>query len=282
MSAGEREAAHARQSGLFGDAPGGSPGEALPQAPQHPRANRELALGTLRLRYELRRAQRRSIGFTVGAEGLSVSAPRWVTQAEIEAALHAKGAWILRKLAEQAERRQQQARIEWRDGAALPFLGAPLVLRLVPERGLRLDGPAPAGAADGTPAVLRVGLPADAEPARIAVAVLRWLQREARTLFEARLAHFAPRLGVRCTRLALSSARTRWGSASADGSIRLNWRLVHFPLELVDYVVVHELAHLHEMNHGPRFWAHVAAVMPDYLRRRAALKASQAPLLPAG
>ena len=154
----------------------------------------------------------------------------------------------------------------------LPFLGGALVLRLAPgTHGVRLDG---------APGVLQVGLPAGAAPAEAGAAVRSWLQREARALFEARIAHFAPRLGVRCTRLSLSSARTRWGSASADGSIRLNWRLVHFPAALVDYVVVHELAHLREMNHSPRFWAVVASAMPDHALHRAALKASQPPLLP--
>jgi predicted metal-dependent hydrolase len=75
------------------------------------------------------------------------------------------------------------------------------------------------------------------------------------------------------TRLKLSSAQTRWGSASADGTIRLNWRLVHFGLSVVDYVVVHELAHLREMNHSPAFWDVVRSVLPDVEERRAQLRA---------
>ena len=65
-------------------------------------------------------------------------------------------------------------------------------------------------------------------PEQIRDAVQSWLQRQARRVFDERAAHFAPRLGVRVTRLALSSAQTRWGSASADGAMRLNWRLIHF------------------------------------------------------
>ena len=74
------------------------------------------------------------------------------------------------------------------------------------------------------------------------------------------------------TRLSLSSAATRWGSASADGSIRLNWRLVHFALPMIDYVVAHELAHLREMNHSPRFWDVVRSVLPDYEAARGTLR----------
>ena len=75
----------------------------------------------------------------------------------------------------------------------------------------------------------------------------------------------------------VSSASTRWGSASRDGSIRLNWRLIHFDTAIIDYVVVHELAHLLEMNHGARFWAHVARILPDYAARRRTLKSTVLP-----
>jgi predicted metal-dependent hydrolase len=86
------------------------------------------------------------------------------------------------------------------------------------------------------------------------------------------LAHYAPQVGVHFRDFALSSATTRWGSCSSTGTIRLNWRLIHFSLDVIDYVVVHELAHLREMNHSPRFWAVVEAVMPDYRHARATLK----------
>jgi predicted metal-dependent hydrolase len=94
-------------------------------------------------------------------------------------------------------------------------------------------------------------------------------------LFTRRCQHFAAQLGVRMTALKLSSAQTRWGSASADGVIRLNWRLIHFGLSVVDYVVVHELAHLREMNHSPAFWDVVRSVLPDVDQRRAQLRSPQ-------
>ena len=95
-------------------------------------------------------------------------------------------------------------------------------------------------------------------------AVQRWLQRQARTLFEARIALHAGAMGVQIRQLRLSSARTRWGSASSDGSIRLNWRLIHFPVETIDYVVVHELAHLREKDHGKAFYQLCTHMEPQY------------------
>lgn len=257
-----------------------SPRCILPATFMHPRAQRHIALAGHPVHYELRRMRRRSIGFVVGAEGLCVSAPRWVGLAEVESALREKEAWIVRKLHEQAERarRMQAARIEWRDGAQLPFLGETVILLLDP----RCSGAVLHSADDTLPGVprltLHLGLPQQATPAQVRDLVQGWLQRQARRVFEERCAHFAPRLGVQVRRIGLSSATTRWGSASADGSIRLHWRLVHFAPSVIDYVVTHELAHLREMNHSPAFWEVVRSVIPDY---RHALSSLRQQVLPA-
>jgi predicted metal-dependent hydrolase len=126
--------------------------------------------------------------------------------------------------------------------------------------------------------LLHVGLPHTATPAQIRDTVQSWLQREARRVFEDRCSHYAQQLGVRYTRIGLSSAQTRWGSASASGAIRLNWRLVHFGLATIDYVVAHELAHLREMNHSARFWDVVRSVMPDYEQAMGRLKTDVLPV----
>jgi predicted metal-dependent hydrolase len=245
-----------------------------PEAFRHPRSQRDIRLGEHVVAYELRRARRRSIGFVVGAEGLSVSAPRWVGVGEVEAALRDKSSWILRKLHEQRERsrRLAAARVDWRDGSTIPFLGETVILVLDP----RATGAVLHTANDTLPGVprltLHLGLPQAAAPEQIRDTVQSWLQRQARRLFEERCALFAGRLGVRMKRLTLSSASTRWGSASADGSIRLNWRLVHFGLPVIDYVVTHELAHLREMNHSAAFWDVVRQALPEFEAARGALR----------
>jgi predicted metal-dependent hydrolase len=252
--------------------------EAQPAADpaRHPRANRELLLDGRRVAFLLKRSRRRSIGFLVGTDGLAVTAPKWVTLRDIDDAVREKGGWILARLEEQRRRAAQQAagRIVWADGAILQYLGAPVRVTIGAEANLavgevRLEATTP-GAAGETeaPRRLHVGLGRDAAPERLRDVVQSWLQREARRVFEERAAHFAGRLGVRVTRLSLSSAQTRWGSATAGGAIRLHWRLIQYPLATVDYVVAHELAHLREMNHGPRFWAVVGSVVPDYRAAR--------------
>jgi predicted metal-dependent hydrolase len=261
-----------------------TPAESAPTGFRHPQAQREIRLNTHVVAYALKRARRRSIGFVVGPEGLSVSAPKWVGLGDIEAALHEKADWILRKLVEQQERqrRLQAARVEWRDGTGIPFLGETVIVVLDARAGVTKAGAVLNSEAEALPGVprltLHIGLPHTASAEQIRDVVQSWLQRQARRIFEERCQHFAQQLGVRYTRLSLSSAQTRWGSASADGAIRLNWRLIHFAMPSIDYVVAHELAHLREMNHSPRFWDVVRSVMPDYERVRGTLKDDALPV----
>lgn len=249
----------------------------------HPRANRQSRFGSTQVAYEFRRARRRNIGFAVGPEGLTVSAPKWVPLYEVEAALQSKAGWILRKLDEMRERseRLETARIDWRDGATFPFLGDSVTVVLDPRQGaagggvLRTDTESLPGVTRHT---LHLGLSLSATPAQVRDTVQAWLMRQATRVFTERLDHYAPLLGVQWKKLSLSSASTRWGTAGADGSIRLNWRLIHFRLPVIDYVVAHELSHLRVMDHSPRFWGTVATVVPDYQTLRRQLRDETLPL----
>ncbi len=254
------------------------PAETLPQVlPRacyvHPRASRRIQLGHTDVAYAFRRAKRRTIGMAVGPDGLEVSAPRWVSVGEVELALREKADWIARKLVEMDERQQQlgAARIDWRDGVVIPYLGNDLQVVLDSTQALKK------GAAHLDGAVLRLGLPMHADAAQIRDAAQAWLMRQAKLLFTQRLDHFAPQLQVHWRKLSLSSAATRWGSAGADGGIRLNWRLIHHKLDIIDYVVAHELSHLRVMNHSPQFWETVESVVPDYAKRRRVLREQMLP-----
>jgi predicted metal-dependent hydrolase len=235
------------------------PGEALrstitPARFAHPNASRETRIADAVVAYRFERAKRRTIGFVVGPDGLAVRAPRWTSLGEVEAAIQEKGAWILRKLQETQERqqRQEQARVVWTDGVVLPFLGGSVQVLLDPTHGFQGKGAqlvAPvdvqattdlgsvAGSAVPVLQTLRVGLPKAASADQIRDAVQAWLMQQAKANFTRRMDHFAPLLQVQWRKLSLSSAGTRWGSASADGSIRLNWRLIHFRQPVIDYVV---------------------------------------------
>lgn len=246
-----------------------------PASFRHPRANREAVLGHSVVAYEFRRARRRTIGFMVGPEGLTVSAPKWVPLHEVDSAVQHKSVWILRKLGDAHERHQrtESARIDWRNGALFPYLGENVAVVLDPAHSFEEVGAVLKAAAGGeTHQTLHLGLSHHADAAQIRDCVQAWLMRQAQQLFTQRLEHFAPQLRVGWRKLVLSNAGTRWGTAHSDGVIRLNWRLIHFRLPVIDYVVAHELSHLRVMDHSPRFWETVSTVVPDYPVLRAQLK----------
>ncbi|HWJ94149.1 MAG TPA: SprT family zinc-dependent metalloprotease [Telluria sp.] len=229
---------------------------------------RRIVLGQHAVEYALRRSTRRSIGFMIDDDGLRVTAPKRVTLAEVDNAIRAKQRWILTKLHERGERRvrlQQRPELRWENGARLPYLGGEIVLELE-------DAARSHCHFDAESRVLTVGVVPGLSEWQLKERVRLWYQGEAKRLFGERLDLYAARMGLAYNAFALSSAGTRWGSCTIEGNIRLNWRLIHYPLALIDYVVAHELAHLREMNHSARFWAIVESVYPDYDGARLALR----------
>lgn len=250
-------------------APKQGPGNRQPPAAATPIPNgkRRVHLQEQVLDYTLLRSKRRSIGFLIDNDGLRVTAPKWVTLGEIENAIREKQRWIFAKLNERRERcaRQLQPQMQWRDGATLPYLGIDITLRIVATQtaGIRYDEAAHE---------LTVCLPADATEQQLKDRVQGWLQIEAKRVFAERLPLYAEKLGVSYQSFSLSSAMTQWGSCTADGKIRLNWRLMHFALPQIDYVIAHELSHLREMNHSPRFWSTVQSVFPEFAAAKKTLR----------
>lgn len=235
--------------------------------PNQPEAARSIALAGQTVPYVLSRGRRRSIGIRIDQRGLRVGAPLRASLADIEALLHKHAAWVLEKL-DLWQSRQVAQRFTVVDGARLPWLGGELSLQLAQTPGRSH------WSADGWRLTLAVA------SGRAPAAVLeRALRERVRQVLAGRLARFAAVLEVPPPPLFLSSARTRWGSCNSRGEIRLNWRLGFFPLPLIDYVVTHELAHLQEMNHSPRFWSVVESLCPDWRQRRAELR-HRAAMLP--
>ncbi len=247
------------------------PSESTALAP----GKRRLHFGEHVLDYTLLRSKRRSIGFLISDDGLRVTAPKWVTLGDIEIAIREKKRWIFTKLSEYRDRstRRMQPQMAWRDGETLPYLGRNITLRIhaTQRAGIHFDE---------ANEELIVCLPADAGEQQLKDRVLGWLQLEAKRVFAERLPIYAEKLGVTYQSFALSSATTQWGSCTSEGKIRLNWRLMHFALPLIDYVIAHELSHLREMNHSPRFWATVQSIFPEFETARKTLRDSAQETLP--
>jgi predicted metal-dependent hydrolase len=224
-------------------------------------ALRHLQLGSQIVSYRFRRGRRRSIGLSVGANGLSVAAPGYTPIREVEAFIHEKSRWVLKKLTEWRNAPKPQ-NVTWADGEKFALFGDMVAIELVPGKREITIG-------EGS---LRFGLAPDAAPAAVRKRAIAWLKASAREFFAGRIQLYAERLRVPAPTLALSSARTQWGICTEGGHVRINWRLVHLPVRLIDYVVAHELAHLKQMNHSRRFWAVVESLYPDYEMARRELR----------
>lgn len=222
---------------------------------------RTIALGDRVIPYVLRRARRRTIGLTIDHRGLRVGAPPRASIKDVESLIQRHGAWVTEKLDEWRARAPAET-LKVVEGLRLPLLGETMEVRLASGANRALWSPL-------TPPVLTLLLRSPDDATNV---LERALRRRATDLFAERLSLFAAQMGLRLPPLSLSSARTRWGSCSLKTGIRLNWRLIHFPQHIVDYVVVHELAHLREMNHSARFWAVVAQHYPDHRSARGELK----------
>lgn len=221
--------------------------------------SRTIALGDRIVPYVLRRSRRRSIGLQIDQRGLRIGAPLRASLADVESLIRKHGDWVAQKLDEWRSRRRPQT-LTIGEGTRLPLLGQPLEIHLATGNSRFLWQ-------DQTQLTLFLRHEADA--GRV---LERALREKAADWFGLRLLEFSGRLGLTPPPLSLSSARTRWGSCSRISGIRLNWRLIHFPPAIIDYVVAHELAHLKEMNHGPRFWNQVGELFPDYRWARNELK----------
>ncbi|MBA3253392.1 MAG: M48 family metallopeptidase [Burkholderiaceae bacterium] len=206
--------------------------------------------------YRLQRARRRTIGFQVNELGLTVRAPRWIAMREIEAAIVQNQRWILKKQIEwraSSEQRRLKA-IRFADGGQVQYLGNRMQLRLGAD----------VSHSDDVAQKIRLAVAAQASEAEVQRALQAWLQQQAHRVIGERLERFSGRTDARFAGWRLSSARTQWGSCSPDGRVRLSWRLVHFAAPVIDYVIAHELAHLRELNHSPRFWREVARILPGF------------------
>jgi predicted metal-dependent hydrolase len=218
---------------------------------------RHLLIGGRIVDYRLKSGAKR-LTMTIDERGLRIGAPLRLSLLEIESFVQEHGEWVLKKLAELAHAAQPR-HVAVRDGTRLPLLDGEAQVRVLPGANrVRWIG---------DQLVLEARADAD-----LGLLATRGLHKRALAHFAERLAHFCDRLGLATPKLSLSSAHTRWGSCSKHGGIRINWRLIHLPVDLGDYVVAHEVAHLLEMNHSKRFWSVVGSIYPDWKTARVELK----------
>ncbi|KQR36197.1 M48 family metallopeptidase [Deinococcus sp. Leaf326] len=218
-----------------------------------------------------RSGRRRTLALEVRGGVVTAHAPTQLPEAAIRAFVEAKSGWLAQHLERQAQAASAPPAPAPGDGSVVFFMGEPLTLRVVSDL-LRPE---------------RVGddlrLPA-ADPAGLAAQVRAWRRAATPEPYKRLVRDFATQLGAldRLGTVQVSDTRSRWGSCTARGDIRLHWALSAAPLPVLEYVALHEAAHLLELNHSPRYWAHVARLRPGHREQRAWLRTHGAELLSPG
>ncbi|MDH3254140.1 MAG: M48 family metallopeptidase [Acidobacteriota bacterium] len=228
-----------------------------------------LAVADRQIPYEIRRSRRaKRLRIVVRPGRVEVVVPKRTWRFTIDSFVHANRRWIYEKT-KRLEAREAAGEFStepqrYVSGARILFRGRRLRL-IVESADVELPELTYKTA-------FRVQVPRTLSPgAREAAAracVDAWFAQRARADVEAHIRRYAPRLGHTPTAFRFKNQKTLWGSCSARGVISLNWRLVAAPKKILEYVVVHEICHLVERNHSPKFWRLVAALMPDYREHR--------------
>jgi predicted metal-dependent hydrolase len=210
------------------------------------------------------RARRIGLSIDEARRGVVLVLPRHTPLRQGLRFVEAQRGWITARVAALPER------VPFAEGAMVPILGVPHQIRR------ELDPVAP-------PVAIKEGeIRVRGDPLHLSRRVRDHLAATARREFARRAGKFAARLGHKVTRIAVRDTVSRWGSCSGKGRLSFSWRLILAPERVLDYVVAHEVAHLAEMNHGPRFWRLVESLAPGRAAPRGWLRRHRSRLLSYG
>jgi len=208
------------------------------------------------------RSRRRTIALVITPEAqLIVRAPLRAPAAMIDEVIREKSGWIRKKIAEMKQRPQTIVHA-YEEGEIFWFLGRPYPLHIADGMGTAIER-------TDRLCVSRALLP------DIRNRLKRWYVEEARKEINARCMWFTMTTGYTPSSIRITDASERWGSCNHRGGLNFSWRLIQAPLEIVDYVIVHELVHLRQPDHSRKFWTKVREIMPDYERRRKWLRENE-------
>jgi predicted metal-dependent hydrolase len=226
----------------------------------------------------VRRPYKRSLGLTLKLNGeIRVSAPKGVPLSKIHDFVSSQDLWIQTHLEKYKTLREAHPKKHFCEGEQLPYMGRTLTLTFEPVGG----GKRPCMKVRGEELVCEIRKelwhlfdPKAAHP-ELRSGFCAFYQKQARELLVSRVRNYAMSMGLVPTGLSFRAQKTRWGSCSSRGKISLNWKLIIAPIEVIDYVVVHELAHLKYYNHSKSFWDLVGTQVADFRVKREWLRDHQ-------
>lgn len=210
----------------------------------------------MEINYKIIRSSRSTIALEIKQDGtLIVRAPYKASENYINALFQEKSNWINKKTDEALQKKNSFRRKEFINGEKFLYLGNTYSLRITNEPNLSINGKG------------EILLPKSIIPLARPY-MIKWYIRSARETITERTDIYANQLNLKYGKIKISSANTRWGSCSGKNNLNFTWRLIMAPLEIIDYVVIHEITHIVEKNHSSNFWNKVARIIPDFKKRR--------------
>ena len=212
---------------------------------------------TQEIAFVIEKSKRKSLSIAIQPDGnLLVKAPFFMTDAEIVKWVKTKTGWIIRQRAKIQEQWQQNPPKQYVTGEKFLYLGEEYELEVRLSEGRA----GMAGIADDKIIVFAK----TADSTEVQKILVNWYDKQAKAVISKRVRYFAERMGESYGKITIKNQQKRWGSCSSARNLNFNRRLIMAPQEVLDYVVVHELCHLRQMNHSKEFWQEVEMVLPDY------------------
>ena len=234
----------------------------------------KLKIGPELVPYSIRRSRRaKYVSLSIGAVGVEVVAPFTMIDSEIISLIEKEQKWIINKYESYRQRFRQMPDMpverEFVSGEKLLFMGQNYPLKVLEHK----SGLTNVNLTEGLFLVaINVDIPLDKRREEILGKLKQWYIRRAKELITERLELFSDKIGVKVNTVRFKNQKTRWGSCSQKGNLNFNWKLIMAPMCIVDYVVVHELCHIKQMNHAQEFWRLVENQIYDYKEMRKWLK----------
>jgi predicted metal-dependent hydrolase len=216
--------------------------------------------------YSVIKKNRKTISIRIDDQGnVIVSCPLYISDKKVKELVESKAAWISSKLDEIESAKRSRENL-----TNISFLGRSYKVNIheIEQDIIKIK------LEENTFEVHITNKLKEKREEYIKDSIVRWYRERAKKIFEERIKYYSQKLGVSPNRVSIKDQSTRWGSCSSKGNINLNYRVVMAPMEVIDYLIVHELSHMIHLNHSKDFWLLVESVLPDYKERRAWLKAN--------
>jgi len=218
------------------------------------------------IEFELIYRARKSIGIKICPHnGVIVHSPKHVKSNEIIKIVKSKASWILKKIDEIENIKQTVISKEFIDGEKFTFLGEEHTLEILFNTMIKR----PVISIDYAKISLEINT---SDPAKIKAWLEKWYKTKALETILERILYYQPLINVKPNIVKVKAQKTRWGTCNSKGNLYFNWKIIMAPIEVLDYLVVHEMAHLRHLNHSAKFWDIVGNILPDYQVRRKTLK----------